>query len=93
MLLLIGEMCVCDIENVLEMTQSKISRHVIYLKNNGIVKQRKNGVWVNYSLNLNQDSLEKEIIEIIGKKMLNNEIIKADRERYYKWIENKKCSL
>ncbi|MCK9228187.1 MAG: metalloregulator ArsR/SmtB family transcription factor [Syntrophorhabdaceae bacterium] len=50
MLLTHGELCVCDME-VLGEAQSKVSRHLAYLKHSGLVKSRRAGVWMHYSLN------------------------------------------
>ena len=36
-LLLHGELCVCDIQYVLENSQPNVSRHLAYLKNSGMV--------------------------------------------------------
>jgi len=44
------ELCVCDIMKVLREPQSKISRHLAYLKKSGLVAVRKEGLWVYYSL-------------------------------------------
>ena len=45
-----GELCVCDIAETLEMTQPNISFHLSMLKEAGIIKVRKNGRWIHYSL-------------------------------------------
>lgn len=44
------EMCVCDIANVLNMTKSSISHQLSILRENGIVKYRKSGKEVYYTL-------------------------------------------
>ena len=44
------EMCVCDIANVLNMTKSSISHQLSILKNAGIVRYRKSGKEVYYTL-------------------------------------------
>ena len=46
-----GEICVCDIADTLKMTQPNISFHLSMLKEAGLIKDRKNGRWVHYSLN------------------------------------------
>ena len=46
-----GEACVCDIAETLEMTQPNISFHLGILKEAGLLKDRKNGRWMYYSLN------------------------------------------
>ena len=45
-----NEMCVCDIANVLNMTKSSISHQLAILKNAGIVRYRKSGKEVYYTL-------------------------------------------
>ncbi len=50
MLLKDGEVCVCDIADTLKMTQPNISFHLGMLKEAGLIKDRKNGRWIHYSL-------------------------------------------
>lgn len=45
-----GEMCVCRIMEELSMTQPAVSHHLASLKNAGVVRPRKQGQWVHYSL-------------------------------------------
>lgn len=44
------EMCVCDIANVLNMTKSSVSHQLAVLRSSGIVKYRKAGKEVYYTL-------------------------------------------
>ena len=48
--LLQNEMCVCDLANVLSMTKSSISHQLSKMKNCGVVKCRREGKGVYYSL-------------------------------------------
>lgn len=48
--LLVSEMCVCDIANILSMTQSAVSHQLKNLKNARLIKNRKDGKTVFYSL-------------------------------------------
>jgi len=49
-LLGVREMCVCEIMVALDLTQPTASHHLGLLENAGIVKDRKEGKWVFYSL-------------------------------------------
>jgi len=49
-LLEIREMCVCEIMIALNLTQPTASHHLGILENAGIVKDRKKGKWVFYSI-------------------------------------------
>ncbi len=55
-----SEMCVCDIAALLNMTQSAISHQLRYLKKSRLVKNRKEGKVVYYSLD---DNHIKDIFE------------------------------
>lgn len=46
-----GEQCVCDLTDLLDTGQSRLSFHLKSLKDAGIVTDRKDGRWVYYSLN------------------------------------------
>lgn len=50
MLLTRGELCVCDIMEILDEPQSKVTRHLSYLKNSGLITAKRVGVWMHYSL-------------------------------------------
>ena len=46
-----GEKCVCDLTDLLDAAQSRLSFHLKTLKDAGILKDRREGRWVYYSLN------------------------------------------
>jgi ArsR family transcriptional regulator len=56
-----NELCVCDIANILGMTKSSISHQLSTLRRSGIVKCRKSGKEVFYTLD---DEHVKEIFEV-----------------------------
>ena len=56
-----NEMCVCDIANVLNMSKSSISHQLAILRKSGIVKYRKEGKEVYYTLD---DEHVKQVFEV-----------------------------
>jgi ArsR family transcriptional regulator, arsenate/arsenite/antimonite-responsive transcriptional repressor len=48
-LLLKYELCVCQIQVALAMSQTKVSRHLTVLRNAGLVAARRDGLWMYYS--------------------------------------------
>jgi ArsR family transcriptional regulator len=46
-----GELCVCDLTDILETKQPLLSFHLKTLKDAGILHDRRDGRWVYYSLN------------------------------------------
>lgn len=61
------ELCVCQLEWTLGLTQAKVSRHLTVLKNAGLVKDRREGLWVFYSLSEPGNELESFIHEYLRK--------------------------
>jgi ArsR family transcriptional regulator len=45
-----GEICVCFFIDVLDQPQPTISRHLAYLRNAGLVADRRDGKWIHYSV-------------------------------------------
>ncbi len=66
-LLVQGELCVCDIMAVLDVGQSKASRHLAYLRNVGLVRDRRNGVWMYYALAEPQGPTHRRVREWLAE--------------------------
>jgi len=45
-----GELCVCEIQAALGISQPTVSKHVKILEEAGLLLSRKDGLWVHYSL-------------------------------------------
>ena len=45
-----GEQCVCDLTDLLETGQSRLSFHLKTLKDAGLLRDRRQGRWIYYSL-------------------------------------------
>ena len=63
-LLLHGELCVCDIQYVLRATQPNVSRHLSYLKNSGLVLDRRGGYRIFYRLADQKQGTEKAPVRV-----------------------------
>ena len=60
-----GECCVCDLQNSLDMIQSRLSRHLKILKESGFVRVERKGTWAYYSIRSPLDKFRTEAIEEI----------------------------
>jgi len=58
-----GELCVCDLTQILALSQPKISRHLANLKASQLVKDRRDGTWVYYSLHPELPDWVQDIIQ------------------------------
>jgi ArsR family transcriptional regulator len=65
LLCLSDELCVCDVMHLLGITQSKASRHLRYLLNQGVVSDRRDGVWMYYRLAVEPGSPAEELFAAI----------------------------
>src|SRR5512139_4088598 len=64
------ELCVCDLMDVLEEPQSKISRHLSYLKHSGLTYSKRVGVWMHYGLREAKDKPSNHIIRYLKEELL-----------------------
>ena len=58
------ELCVCEIEKHLNLSQAKVSRHLTVLKHAGLVKDRREGLWIYYSAVKPENKIEKGVFEL-----------------------------
>lgn len=78
-LLKLREMCVCELTEILDVSQPAISQHLRKLKLLNVVKERKSGQWVYYSLRKpNED--EKMLNAIIEQLPDATELLKKLNE-------------
>ena len=77
-LLLQGPLCVCELEYVLAMSQTNVSRHLAKLKQAKIVQNVKQGQWVNYQMDETFLANESALIEYLKEKLLSNASFQED---------------
>jgi ArsR family transcriptional regulator len=46
-----GELCVCELTHALNLSQPKISRHLARLRESGVVRVSRDGLWMYYRIN------------------------------------------
>jgi len=74
-----GELCVCDITAALDMVQPKVSFHLGTLKEAGLIKDRKQGKWIHYSLN--EKDLFRRMLILSACERMDDSVAKTDRKR------------
>lgn len=85
-----GEMCVCDVEGVLGVSQSKASRHLRYLRNAGLLMDRRDGIWVYYNIPDKVDSDAGRIIAA-NKKLILSMSNDETEQKYQSWMSRKQA--
>jgi len=75
-----GELCVCDIIAALRLPQSTISRHLAYLKKSATVIDRREGLWIYYSINRRHLLLE-EMEPFLRRTLQESSVTTSDQNR------------
>ena len=57
------EICVCYFTEVLGESQPKVSRHLAYLRNAGIVSTRREGKWMHYSIEMPKNPYAAQVLQ------------------------------
>ena len=81
------ELCVCDVMETLQISQAKASRHLIYLKNAGLVKDRKHAQWAYYALARDERLLF--IDHLVHDNLRTLVPYKTDLEHLSEWLKQK----
>jgi ArsR family transcriptional regulator len=84
-----GEMCISDLERILDFTQTKTSRHLIYLKNAGILTFRKYNQWMFYQIKDEVFDIIKQILQFIGR----DPTLQKDQSTYLTMFSNRELAL
>ena len=67
LVLLEGELCVCELMEALEDSQPKISRHLAQLRSCGVLEDVRRGQWVFYSIAKSLPDWSKDILLILSQ--------------------------
>jgi len=86
-LLLEGELCVCEIMQAMEISQSRASRNLGILKDAGLLKDRRDGQWVHYSLNREGAAKYAVLLELLESSLRDDKTILKDRENLLRAIK------
>jgi ArsR family transcriptional regulator len=76
-----GELCVCHIEDILQMSQSRVSRHLTVLRHSGLVSWWREGTWIHYSLAEPKDALQARVMECLKTCLQEDPLVRGDVQR------------
>ena len=87
------ELCVCDVIDVLGITQSKASRHLRYLYHLGWVTDRRDGLWRNYRLAVLPGSPGEKLLKLLAEMLASQPAAQALRGQLEHCLEAKRHSV
>lgn len=80
-LLLERELCVCDLCEVVEEIQPKISRHLAYLRRAGLVSARQEGRWIYYCITAEPTPIQRTLLQCVGSCLRDFAVLGRDLKR------------
>jgi ArsR family transcriptional regulator, arsenate/arsenite/antimonite-responsive transcriptional repressor len=92
-LLLHGELCGCDIQYVLNNSQPNVSRHLTYLKNAGLVRDRRDGFRIFYRLAEPQKTVRRQLFEFLRAAFKEEGALQHDIEHLKQAIKGGACTV
>ena len=79
-----GELCVCDVERALRISQSKASRHLRYLVSRGFLADRPRGIWVYYRVRRPLEPANAAVLTAV-KAAVPPEVLAQLDQRLERW--------
>ena len=76
-----GELCVCHLQEALQLTQPTASRHIAVLRHAGVVEARREGSWVYYRLANQEDDARKRQLRAVVREFARQDTLRSDVER------------
>ena len=83
------DMCISDLEKILDFTQTKTSRHLTYLKNSGILTFRRDHHWVFYAIKDEVYEILKQIFQFLRK----DQLLQKDQQLYQTLFSNRELAV
>ncbi len=73
-------LCVCEIQAVLKLAVSTVSKHLSILRESGLISDWKEGKWINYKINDNPSPLVSNALLFVQLQIEGDATVKKDRE-------------
>lgn len=74
------ELCVCQIQAVLRLAPSTVSKHLALLKASGLVDDRRDGRWVHYALaGDGHNPYAKDVLRLVRRALVRDPKVLEDR--------------
>ncbi len=82
-----GELCVCEIMQALEISQTRASRNLGILRDAGLLKDRRDGQWVHYSVNREVAAEYLKLLELVPSLLREDETMVEDKKKLKKAVK------
>ena len=87
-------LCVCEVREILGLSNSTVSKHLSILRDAGLVIDSKDGKWVNYRLNDRAaDGFIRSLLTSLRSSFGEDEDVQTDRSKVRRVDRKKICGL
>lgn len=77
-----GGLCVCQVQAVLRLAPSTVSKHLAILRTAGLVEDRRDGKWTEYALSREEaNPYAAAVLEMLRGPLNRDPLVVADRKR------------
>ncbi len=87
-----AELCVCDIMAALKLPQSTVSRHLSYLRSSGLVNDRRQGIWMYYQMNREDDQNIAKLFDVLAEMLAALDQVEKDQLCLQEHLKQKKSA-
>lgn len=91
-LLMDREMCVCELEEVLGMSQSNVSRHLNRLRQSKVIEVRREAQWAYYRVSDDFSSCHGLLLRYLQEQMETQEDYRKERDLSGSLDQNTRCA-
>ena len=75
-----GELCVCELQQALDLSQPKISKHLAVLRAAGLVADRREGTWIHYRISPELPKWAVDILKAAADAATQRRLFATDRK-------------
>ena len=88
------ELCVCEVREILDLSNSTVSQHLALLRAADLIVDAKDGKWVNYRLNNSSENpLVRSVLDLMKKSFTEDETVCEDRKKAKRVDRVKICGV
>jgi ArsR family transcriptional regulator len=93
---MLGErrLCMCEVREMLNLSNSTVSKHLTILRNADLLLDSKEGKWVNFRLNDKSEfRFIRSVISLIKNSFEDDEAIQEDLKKVHRVNRKKICNI
>ena len=88
------ELCMCEVREVLGLSNSTVSKHLTILRDAGLLLDAKEGKWVNFRVNDKAGrAFIRSVIDLVGRSFEDDATVQADLKKVRRVDRKKICNI